>query len=465
MEQQSNGRGYLRPTALKDIARLCGGKLINGDPDLTVTDVCTDTRSMPKGALFVALSGERFDAHDYLDQAAVNAAACIVSRVPTNVDDFPAALIQVKDTLAALQELARGYRRELDVVVVCVTGSNGKTSTKDFLRAILSQKFSVNATAGNLNNHIGLPLTILRTDAEHNCGVWEIGMSNPGEIEPLAAIAGPDAAVVTNVGTAHIEFMKTREAIALEKGMLVEAVPAEGCVFLNAADDFTPNLSSRAKARVVLAGIGNGEVHAENLRQRGDGSSFDVVHERGTFPVDLPVPGRHMVGNAMLAIAVGLHLGVAPEAIADGLAGVVITGGRLQFRKVNGLSIIDDSYNANPDSMRAALATLQTLDCAGKRVAVLGRMAELGEGSAVEHYELGKAAVTDYGMDAVLTVGDEAAEIARGFADAGGIDARPFATHDECRLSIESLKPEDLILVKGSRSSAMEKVIPKSLAL
>ena len=240
---------------------------------------------MPARALFVALEGERFDAHDYLDQAAVSATACIVSRLPENPNDFPAALIQVDDTLTALQELARGYRRELDILVVCVTGSNGKTSTKDFLRAVLGGKFCVNATAGNLNNHIGLPLTILRTGAEHNCGVLEIGMSNPGEIEPLAAIAAPDVAVITNVGTAHIEFMKTREAIALEKGMLAEAVSAEGCVVLNAADAFTPSLTGRAKASVIAAGIGRGQVRAENLKQRGDGSSFDIVFEGGTFPV------------------------------------------------------------------------------------------------------------------------------------------------------------------------------------
>ena len=287
-------------------------------------------------------------------------------------------------------------------------------------------------------------------------------MSNPGEIEPLAEIAAPDIAVITNVGTAHIEFMKTREAIALEKGMLAEAVPADGCVVLNAADDFTPSLTRRSKASVIAAGIGRGQVRAENLKPRGDGSSFDIVFEGGTFPIELPVPGEHMVANAVLAIAVGLHAGVATDAIAAGLAGVSITGGRLQFRKVNGLSFIDDSYNANPDSMRAALATMRTIDCAGKRVAVVGRMAELGDGSEAAHYDLGKVAASEFDIDAVFTVGKEAAEIARGFADAGGRDARPFATHDECRESIESLKREDLILVKGSRSSAMERVIPKS---
>ncbi|MGK0188304.1 MAG: UDP-N-acetylmuramoyl-tripeptide--D-alanyl-D-alanine ligase [Verrucomicrobiales bacterium] len=452
----------MKPTKLSEIARLCGGKLVAGDPELTISNVCTDTRAMPEGALFVALSGERFDAHDFLTNAAEQAAACIVSRLPEDTDSLPAALILVEDTLVALQELARGYREQLNVVAVCVTGSNGKTSTKDFLNAVLGQQFNVNATAGNFNNHIGLPLTILRTEAHHTCGVWEIGMSNPGEIEPLAAIARPDVAVITNVGTAHIEFMKSREAIALEKGMLVEAVTAEGSVVLNATDEFTPSLTARAKGKVILAGIESGAVRAENLVARSDGTAFDVVYEKGVFGVDLPVPGRHMVANATLAIAVGIQLGVATQVIASGLANAAITGGRLQFREVNSLSFIDDSYNANPDSMRAALATLQTIDCKGLRVAVLGRMAELGAGSAAAHFNLGQDAAADFQVDVILTVGDEAAEIARGFTAAGGKQAYSCATHDECRTKLEVFTSNDLILVKGSRSSAMEKVIPKT---
>lgn len=451
----------MKPTSLSQIAVLSGGELASGDPEIVITDVSTDTRSMPEGALFVALEGDRFNAHDFLDTAAEKAAACIVRYLPENAEDLPTAFITVDDTLVGLQELARNYRRELDIVVVCVTGSNGKTSTKDFLRAVLEERFNVNATAGNFNNHIGLPLTILRTNAEHTCGVWEIGMSNPGETEPLAAIARPDVAVVTNIGTAHIEFMKTREAIALEKGMLVEAVPANGAVVLNAADDYCSSLTSRSKANVILAGIECGQVAAENLSMSGDGTAFDVVCEEGKFRVNLPVPGLHMVANATLAIAVGLHLGVPSDAIAQGLSNVAVTAGRLQLRKVNGWSFVDDSYNANPDSMMAAMATLKNLECRGRRIAVLGRMAELGEGGVAAHFELGKAAAETFGIDVVLTVGVEAAEIARGFTEAGGRETFTFATHAECQRKLETYSPDDLILVKGSRSSAMEKVIPE----
>lgn len=451
----------MKPLGLGEIARLCGGRLIAGDPDVRVTEVGIDSRALAHGALFVALVGGRCDAHDFLEQAAGNAAACVVSRLPQDVDSFPAALIQVEDTLAALQALAGGYRATLDITVVCVTGSNGKTSTKDFLNAVLSGKFEVNATAGNFNNHIGLPLTILRTGARHTCGVWEIGMSNPGEIEPLAALARPDVAVITNIGTAHIEFMKSREAIAREKGMLVEAVAADGCVVLNANDEYTPALAGRTRAQVVTAGVGAGSVRAENLDLRGDRSEFDIVHDAGAFHVKLPVAGEHMIANATLAAAAALHLGVAAEAIAEGLAAVSITRGRLQFRQVNGRSFIDDSYNANPDSMRAALAALRQAKCAGRRVAALGAMAELGDGSIAAHRDIGRKAFADFGVDVLYTVGSAAAEIAHGFREAGGTAAYCCDSHADCRKRLEAHAADDLILVKGSRSSAMENVIPE----
>ena len=452
----------MKLTRLSEVARLAGGTLIKGDPNLEITEVCTDTRNLPEGSLFVALVGEKFDAHDFLCAAAGKASACLVSRVPSDLDAFPAAVIEVGDTLTGLQQLASGYREALDFPVVCVTGSNGKTSTKDFLAAVLGRRFSVNATRGNFNNHIGLPLSILRTGSEHDCAVWELGMSNPGEIASLAAMARPTVGVITNVGTAHIEFMKSREAIAHEKGMLAEAVRAEGLVVLNASDDYTPLITERTKARVLTAGIGEGDCQAQNVDCGAEGSSFEVNSFGSSFTVSLPVPGRHMVSNAILAIAVGLELGAGAESIVAGLASASITGGRLQFRTVQGVRFIDDSYNANPDSMRAALATLANAPCKGRRIAVLGRMAELGEHARSEHESIGAVAHTEFGVDVLLTVGSEAAFLVDGFRGAGGSESASdnFESHEQCAQRLfEIASPDDLVLVKGSRSSAMEQVM------
>ena len=450
------------PTSVESIAHFCGGKLVSGDSGVLVTALSTDTRKLADGDLFVALVGDRFDAHDFLVDASKKAAVCMVSRLPVDFESFDCAFILVADTLIALQELAKGYRRKhLSMPVVCVTGSNGKTSTKDFLRSVLGAKFCVNATKGNFNNHIGLPLTILETDSQHDCGVWEIGMSNPGEIQPLVEIAQPNVGVITNVGTAHIEHMGTREAIAKEKGELAAGIPENGFVVLNALDDFTPAIRERCSARVVTAGIETGDVRASNLDLRGDGSCFDVSFGEGSsFQVEIPVPGKHMVSNALLAIAVALEFEFEPEAISQAIEHAELTKGRLQLRKVNGVSIIDDSYNANPDSMRAAFAALQNISCEGKRIAALGKMAELGESSLAEHKALGRDAAVSFGIDRVVTVGSDAAEIARGFLEAGGDLATECEDHESCREILESLSQNDLVLVKGSRSAEMEKVIP-----
>ena len=272
----------------------------------------------------------------------------MVSRVPDGFwgdGDDGFALIEVGDTLVGLQRMAAAWRGELDPLVVAVTGSNGKTSTKDFLKAALGTKFRVHATAGNFNNHIGLPLTLLAAPEDAECVVCEIGMSNPGEIAPLAEIAGPDIGVITNVGTAHIEFMGSREAIALEKGALAEAVGAEGVVVLNAEDDFTGEISKRTGAAVVTAGVGCGEVRAEVL----EGGSFRVRTDLGFFSgltgrdaratvsgssrgleaaatVELRVPGRHMVGNAALAAAAALAAGCELGEVGEALSRAELTG-------------------------------------------------------------------------------------------------------------------------------------------
>ncbi len=449
----------MKPYTLQQIATMAGGALIQGDPQTIVRAVSTDTRAIPAGSLFVALAGEKFDAHDFVDSAfSAGAAAALVShRVETAANH---ALILVPDTLAALQQLAAACRAELDLQVVCVTGSNGKTSTKDFLNAVLSQKFRVTSTRGNLNNHIGLPLSVLAADETHTAAVWELGMNHFGEIAPLAAIAHPRLAVITNIGTAHIEFMGSREGIALEKGRLVEAIGQDGVVILNADDDQTPGLAARTRGRVITAGLTAGDVRAENI----DGSTFDLVTASGRTRITLPVPGRHMIQNALLAAAAGLALEIDLPAIKAGLEGSRLAGGRLERQSAGGLSFINDAYNANPDSMKAALETLASLPCSGRRIAVLGRMGELGEHAAAGHKAVGEAARA-VNLDLLVTAGsDEARQILHGFNHPES--AHHFATHREAAQFLKTIAtPADLILVKGSRSAAMENVIKETAAI
>ncbi|MFK5921970.1 MAG: UDP-N-acetylmuramoyl-tripeptide--D-alanyl-D-alanine ligase [Verrucomicrobiota bacterium] len=450
----------MRPLSLGDIAAMCGGILIQGRPADLVTGVSKDTRALASGDLYVALTGESFEGHDFVVQAQQNGASgVLMSQLTADTEQLAGAVIHVKDTLVALQQWARKYRQSLsDFQVVGVTGSNGKTSTKDFIKSILQQVHEVSSTAGNLNNHIGLPLTVLSTAAADRVGVWEMGMSHPGEIELLAQIAGPDIGVITNVGVAHLEHMKSREAIAEEKGMLAESLPGHGFLIMPEADAFTPSIAARSRATLMTVGIACGDLRAENLVETASGTRFEIVDGDGKCcDVQIDVPGRHMVVNALLAAAVARVMAVDWSDVATGLADAKLTGGRLQQRQINGVEVLDDSYNANPDSMVAALQTLATLPCEGRRCAALGVMAELGEHAESEHRALAKE-VARAGVVLLVTVGDLPALMAESLE--GKVEVKKFADCDQAGLFLQqNLSAGDLLLVKGSRSAGMEKVI------
>lgn len=451
----------MKPLTLAQIAAWVDGALIQGMPSEVVTTLTTDSRQAGPGTIFAALKGERHDAHRFLgDVAAAGASAMLVSALPAETESYTGGIIRVKDTLKALQDLATQHRRATnELFVVGITGSNGKTSTKDFLSAVLAQGGQVNRTAGNLNNHIGLPLTILSGREGDRFGVWEMGMNHPGEIEVLADIARPDAAVVTNIGTAHIEHMGTREAIALEKSSLPAAVPASGYCVMPASDDYYDFVKANVSCEMVPVGIGTGSVRAESLTADSDGRMrFELCTDHGdSVEVILPVRGDHMVMNALLAAAVGLRQGISPAAVAEALSNVQLTHGRLEERTVRGISFIDDSYNANPDSMLAALRTLQSATVTGRRVAVLGFMGELGEHEETEHHRLGERVVA-HGIDALITVTPRAAVINQSVT---GLRVNfQFETHAEAADFLRDyLREGDLVLVKGSRSAGMEQVI------
>lgn len=452
----------MKPLPLQTVADLCEGKLLAGDGSQIVHRVNTDSRNIRPGDVFVALVGDKFDAHDFITQVAqAGAAAMIVSRAPENPAALGCAVILVTDTLLALQNMARHQRRLLNPLVIGITGSNGKTSTKDFTAAAMSGHYRVCATAGNLNNHIGLPLTILGMSAEQNCAVLEMGMNHAGEIAVLAAIAEPNAAIITNIGVAHIEHLGSRDAIALEKGALAEAVPAGGIVILNANDEFTPAIQSRCHAKVLTAGVNRGDIKATITESAAQGSRFNIDFA-GSSRIDafLPFPGEHMVANAALAAACAWHHGVSPEAIVSGLGHASLTKGRVQVKTLRGIIFIDDSYNANPDSMRAGILTLAGMKTTGRKIAVLGRMGELGAHAGQGHREVGTFAARS-GLDAVFTVGEEAAQITDAASAARPeMTSRNFTDRAECAASLRDwLRTGDAVLLKGSRSAGMEQVL------
>jgi UDP-N-acetylmuramoyl-tripeptide--D-alanyl-D-alanine ligase len=455
----------MRSVKLSDIAKWAGGALIQGCPDDTVSRIVTDSRKVEEGDLFIAIKGDRFDAHDFLeDVCKAKPAALIVSSFRAETESYSGGIIHARDSIVALQNIARNHRKtSKGLCVIGVTGSNGKTSTKDFLGAVLSAAGPVNYTAGNLNNHIGLPLTILSGAEEDQFGVWEMGMNHPGEIEVLAEIASPDAAVVTNVGTAHIENMGTREAIALEKSEIALAVRDGGYCVMPVEDDYFDfvrnRLSEETSCDLIGVGIGEGDVRAENVEMSDTGRASYELHagDGNSVSVSLPVAGKHMVLNSLLAAAVGLREGLSLQQIAEAFSQTELSGGRLEERKAGGFSFFDDSYNANPDSMKAALETLRDTDVKGRRVAVLGFMGELGDHAEREHLALGER-VCEMGVDALVTVSEQAEFINKGASELG--TSLHFSTHaGAAEFLRDFLTSDDLVLVKGSRAAAMEKVI------
>lgn len=440
----------------RQISEILGAPLIGDAGDVVVRKVFTDSRKPETGGVFFALKGENFNG-DLYAEAALIAGATVAVVNEWKGGDLPAgkAVIEVPDTLFALQRLAHWWRSQLDIPVLCITGSNGKTSTKDFAMAVLSQAFVVNATKGNLNNHIGLPLTVLATEKEHTAAVYEIGMNHGGELAPLCEIARPKYGIITNIGTAHIEFLGSREAIAEEKGTLARYLPEDGLLFTPAGCDFNEYFRSRTRARLIPVGNGRGLVRAENLRPQEDGTRFDLVIDgEETHAVFLPVPGKHMVTNALLAAAVGWRLGIPANKIALGLSSVKLTTGRLRRIQCNGITLLDDTYNANPESVEAAIDTLLEMQVAegSQRIIVLGKMGELGHHAESAHARIGRLASAK-GLR-LIAVG----EGAEGIASAGG--APHFMNADSAAEWLgENSRPGDVILFKGSRTAAIENVI------
>lgn len=448
------------PTPLQTIAELCGGRL-SGDGGTPIARISKDTRSIRPGDLYLALQGENFDGNDFVaDAFARGAAAAIVDRDPAAAA-LPAGapIIRVGDSLAALQTLASAWRDRLTLRVVAITGSSGKTSTKEFTAAVLGRRLQVTRTEGNLNNHVGLPLTILSASQSDQAAVWEIGMNHPGEIAPLARIARPDAAILTNIGVAHIEFFGHRDGIANEKADLARAVHADGAIILPAEDDYAGYLRETASDRRVLScGLRDGDIRADGISLDASGASFTIHAFGETAAARIPVTGEHMVRNALLAVAAGLNFGLSLDECVEGLTTARLTGGRLEQKSIRGIRFLDDTYNANPDSVDAALKTLAAIPAGGRRIAVLGRMGELGAHADAGYRRVGSAAATT--VDALVAVGPETAPLCEA-ARAAGLSHifAPADTREAAAILHDLVHEGDLVLVKGSRAARMENVI------
>jgi len=452
---------------LGDLTQLAGGRLLQGDPNQLVAGVATDTRKDMTGRLFVPIVGEIYDAHQFHEGALAQGAVAALWQADRPRPETSLALIEVDDTLLALQRLAAGYRQQLNLRVVGVTGSNGKTSTKDMITTVLSERYRVQKTLGNLNNHIGLPLMMLALEEDTEVAVLEMGMSNFGEIELLASLARPDIGVITNIGEAHIEYLGSRGGIADAKCELIEGLPATGKAILFGDEELLRERAGKSKASVVWFGFEEAnDIRAVAIENLGvAGSRFALAD--GAESYTLPVPGIHQVGNALAAIAVGLELGLTRAECQAGLAKATLTAGRVEVKQARvGGTVIDDSYNASPTSMRAALKMLAELP-AGVKVAVLGGMLELGPESTAMHREIG-AYVATLPLDRLVCVGELAREIAAGAREHGYAEERIFTTDDrtaavgylEELLSAHSTTPTSTtVLVKASNGIKLAEVV------
>jgi UDP-N-acetylmuramoyl-tripeptide--D-alanyl-D-alanine ligase len=453
----------MNPVSFAQLAEWSGGTLVQGQEERMVTRVTTDSRTIRPGDLFVALVGEKFDGHDFLDEAfRQGAVAAMVSRdLPSGTKGPGLGVIRVADTLLGLQHLAAAYRKQRATRVVAVTGSNGKTSTKEFLAAVLGAIGPTAKTQGNLNNHIGVPLTLLQIDDSHVWAVVEMGMNHAGEIRPLVQMAQPEIGLITQAGWAHIENFPDRESIAMEKGEVAYHLPENGFAVLQGDNERLRALLPRIQVPVAWVGRGSRNefpVGIDSMTE--DGCRFHVTlgGKKETFSIS--IPGSHMVENAALAVVTGWKLGLDAGAMRKALAGVTLPKGRLALKPWEGGWLVDDTYNANPDSMAAAFRTLMSLPGEGRGVALLGCMGELGGRSGELHRWVGGDAV-EAGLTCLHAVGPQAEDLVAGARAAGISEAASWPDHASlARGYLSGKRPGDRVLVKGSRSANMEKVLP-----
>jgi UDP-N-acetylmuramoyl-tripeptide--D-alanyl-D-alanine ligase len=452
----------MEPRTLQYIAKACAGEQLTGSPDALVRRVCTDSRAVRPGDLFFALSGDKFDGHEFLKEVmGKDAAAVVVNRQRLPVPSLGSGVIAVENTRQALARLAAEFRHDFNIPTVAVGGSNGKTTTKDLIASVLRQKLSTLWSEASFNNDIGVPLTLLRLEAHHEAAVLEVGTNHPGELAPLVAMIQPQFGVVTSIGREHLEFFGDIKGVVEEEGWLAELLPPGGKLFLNGDTNCADLIAQRSRAAVVRIGFGeNCDWRMQNVRMDQGGAHFSVISPRAELSGDYRVNllGRHQITNATLAMAVAAELGLNAHEIRRGLASCQPPRMRLQVCEFNGVRILNDAYNANADSMLAALQTLNEFPCTGRRIAVLGDMAELGEHSFAAHAEVGRMAA-ELGAIQLVTVGQMARLTAQAARDAGLRDVTECRDVAEATAMLKRIAREgDVILLKASRVTGLERV-------
>lgn len=457
------------PWTVSEILAATGGMLLGGPAENRFVGIGIDSRSLQPADFFIAIKGETHDGHSFAPAVvAAGGRGLLLAAEAAPSLPWPkwaaggVTCIAVADTTRALGDLGAFHRRRLNIPVVAITGSNGKTTTRGMTAAVVSRRFNTLATIGNFNNEIGLPLTLLRLTAAHQWAVVEMGMNHPGEIQRLASLCSPRIGVITNVAPAHLEGLGSLEAVKRAKGELLAELTADGTAILNADDPKLMELAAETRRRVVrFATTAAADVQARNLKPAALGTTFDLILPGRRTRVALGVPGTFMVANALAAAAVGWTLGIDIADIRVGLEAFRPVKGRMTHREIaGGVNLIDDTYNANPGSMAAAIQTLADLGRSSRRVLVIGDMLELGEQSAALHAAAGELAACS-GVDALFVAGQFSAAVARGARQGGLHGDKIFeGSREEILATLkERLRPGDWVLVKGSRGMGMETIV------
>ncbi len=460
----SERRGLdMEPITMAKLADILDGTIISGDLDLEIDMVSTDSRTAQKGSLFIPLKGERFDGHDFIYDAVINreVGAILTEKPLKDIDISQLAVIEVEDTLQALKDIASYNRARFNIPVIAITGSTGKTTTKDMIYGVLSTKYDVLATEGNLNNEIGLPLTLLRLNSNHDMAVVELGMNELGEIHRLVEIAMPDVAIITNIGLSHIGKLKSQDNIFKAKMEIFDYFH-EGCMaILNGDDPYLKTVEEEFTYPIIYIGTGDVYLKAYDIEPNGDsGISYYIDVDSTSYKIELSIPGVHNVYNSLFAVAVGLMYEIDMELIKKALYNFQLGSMRLNiFTTDYGVKIIDDVYNANPESMRVALSVLGDME-SRRKIAILGDMLELGSYSKKAHKNVGKWIVKE-NIDLLITMGRDSKYIGIGARELG-MDNNIY--HFNCNKDVIEyldtlIDTGDTILVKGSRGMQMEQIV------
>ena len=455
----------MKPLSLETVAQVVSGEIIgakNLGKDIFISGVCADSRKVKSGDLFVPIKGERVDGHSFIKSAFEQGAICAFSEMVQTPMPESCYVIKVKSAQRALLALSEYYMAQFSTKVIAITGSVGKTTTKDMVASVISQKYKVLKTEGNYNTNVGLPLTVFGIDESTEVAVLEMGMNSFGEIHNLSKVARPDVAIITNIGVAHMEMLGSRDGILKAKSEIFDFMEKDGVAILHAGDDKLITLKDKLAQKIIWFGAKeNAEIYADNVNAKDlDETICDIHTTIGTVTVSIPVPGAHMVLNALAAVSAGIEMGLTLNEIKKGIEVFKPTKMRMAVHREPGrITIINDVYNANPVSTKAALDVLSLAK--GRRVCILGDMGELGNDEEGMHREVGKYAA-GCGIDLIITIGDLAKYIGEAASSAGAENTYYYTTQEEFwQKGLQLLEIGDTVLVKASRSRGFEKTVEK----